>query len=185
MIIGICGKSGSGKSTLAKQIVSIYDDAFYVDIDRIGHKVLSIPLVKQELIDSFERDVVVKNDVDRKRLAEKVFNSRSEMNKLTDITWKYMKLEIDEILSVNKNRIVVLDWILLPFTEYFHLCDLTILLDVPYEIRKRRAMLRDNINEEAFDLREKASVDYTDVNFDFVLQEVKEDFVKGLVKFLR
>ena len=40
------------------------------------------------------------------------------------------------------------------------MCDVKILLDIPYEIRKKRAMKRDNITEEAFDLREQASINF-------------------------
>ena len=42
MIIGICGKSGSGKTTLANQIIeNLPTKAVHLDIDKVGHKVLS------------------------------------------------------------------------------------------------------------------------------------------------
>ena len=62
------------------------------------------------------------------------------------------------------------------------MCDLKILLDIPYEIRKQRAMLRDNITEEAFDLREKASIDYEADKFDHVIRGDQEIEVGKLVK---
>ena len=61
--------------------------------------------------------------------------------------------------------------------------NLKILLDVPYEIRKERAMLRDNITEEAFQLREKASIDYDVNKFDYVISG-EEIEVGKLVKSL-
>ena len=36
------------------------------------------------------------------------------MNKLTDITWKYMQIEIDNFLNINKDKIIIIDWLLLP-----------------------------------------------------------------------
>ena len=80
MIIGICGKSGCGKSTLANQIIELTDNkAIHLDIDKVGHNVLLLPEVKQELIKSFGESVIQENIVDRKRLGEIVFDSRNEM----------------------------------------------------------------------------------------------------------
>ena len=64
------------------------------------------------------------------------------------------------------------------------MCDIKILLDVPYEVRKQRAMKRDNISKEAFALREKASIEFDKKIFDYILDKNEEEFVKRLVKLL-
>ena len=185
MIIGICGKSGSGKSTLANQIVKLTNNkGIHLDIDKIGHKVLLLPDVINELTNSFRESIVKDNNIDRKKIGEMVFNSRNKMNKLSNITWKYMQIEIDNFLNSNKDKIIILDWILLPITKYFSMCDIKILLDIPYNIRKERAIKRDNITKESFDLREKASIDFNPNNFDYVLKENNIETVKKLVKSL-
>lgn len=185
MIIGICGKSGCGKSTLAEQIVLLTNKrAIHLDIDKVGHEVLLLPEVKEELINSFEETIINNNNVDRKKLGEIVFDSRNEMNKLTDATWKYMQIEIDKFLNENKDKIVILDWLLLAVSKYFNMCDIKILLDIPYDIRKQRAIKRDNITEEIFDLREKASIDFDEENFDYVFKVNDEEIVKRMVKSL-
>lgn len=185
MIIGICGKSGCGKSTLANQIIELANNkAIHLDIDKVGHRVLLLPEVQKELINSFGKSVIKENIVDRKKLGEIVFNSKNEMNKLSDITWKYMQIEIDNFLNLNKDKIIILDWLLLPISKYFDMCDIKILLDISYEVRKQRAMKRDNISEEAFDLREKASIGFNESSFDYVLKENDKEIVKRLVKSL-
>ncbi len=185
MIIGVCGKSGSGKSTLANQIIeSTSNDTVHLDIDKVGHNVLSLPEVKNELVSAFGKSIVNENIIDRKKLGQIVFNSRKEMEKLSDITWKYMQIEIDNFLSLHKEKIIVLDWILLPITKYFDLCDVKILLDIPYEIRKQRAIKRDGITEEAFDLRDIASICFDSNDFDYVIKENNLEIVKRLVKLL-
>ena len=185
MIIGICGKSGCGKSTLANQIIELTNNkAIHLDIDKVGHKALLLPEVQKELINSFGESVVKENIVGRKKLGEIVFNSRNEMNKLSDITWKYMQIEIDNFLTIHKDKIIILDWLLLSISKYFDMCDIKILLDIPYEVRKQRAMKRDNISEEAFDLREKASIEFDESVFDYVLKTNDKEIVKRLVKSL-
>lgn len=184
MIIGICGKSGSGKSTLSRTLASNLENATLLDIDKIGHSVLTIPEVKQELINAFGSEILGKDNVDRKKLGEIVFESRKDMQKLSDITWKYMQIEIDKFMSSNEGKIIILDWILLPISKYFEMCDLKVLLDIPYEIRKERAMKRDNISEDKFDLRERASIDFDINNFDYVIKRNNEDEFKRLVKSL-
>lgn len=185
MIIGICGKSGCGKSTLANQIIELTNNkAVHLDIDKVGHSVLLLPEVQKELINSFGESIVKENIVDRKKLGEIVFDSRNEMNKLSDITWKYMQIEIDNFLNLNKDKIIILDWLLLSISKYFNMCDIKILLDITYEIRKQRAMKRDSISEETFDLREKASIEFDENAFDYVLKANDKEIVKRLVKSL-
>ena len=185
MIIGICGKSGCGKSTLANQIIKLTNNkAIHLDIDKVGHKVLLLPKVQEELIKSFGKSIIEDNLVNRKRLGEIVFASRNEMNKLSDITWKYMQIEIDKFLDMNKDKIIILDWLLLSISKYFAMCDIKVLLDIPYDIRKQRAMIRDNITEEAFVLREKASIDFNEDDFDYVLNSNDKEVVKRMMKLL-
>ena len=185
MIIGICGKSGCGKSTLANQIIELTNNkAIHLDIDKVGHRVLLLPEVQEELVSSFGESVVKENIVDRKKLGEIVFDSRNEMNKLSNITWKYMQIEIDNFLNLNKDKIIILDWLLLSISKYFDMCDIKILLDIPYEIRKQRAIKRDNISEEVFDLREKASIEFDESAFNYVIKANDKEIVKRLVKSL-
>ena len=182
MIIGICGKSGSGKSTLAKNIIELSNyKAVHLEIDKVGHRALLNEKAKKELVKEFGESIIKENNVDRKKLGDIVFNSRDEMQKLTDITWKCMQQEIDEFLEDNKDKIVILDWLLLPKTEYFDICDIKILLDVPYEIRKMRAIKRDNITSEAFDLRESSSIEYNKEKFDYVLENSEKENIRKKV----
>lgn len=184
MIIGICGKSGCGKSTLARTLIEHYENAIHLDIDKVGHNALMIEEVKNELVKSYDKDILNGENIDRKKLGEIVFNSRLEMKNLSDITWKYMQIEIDKFLIDNKDKIIILDWLLLPISKYFDKCDVKVLLDIPYEARKERAIKRDNITEEAFDLREKASISFDTNKFDYIINDNSKLEIKRLVKLI-
>ena len=183
MIISICGKSGSGKSTLAKRIIEERKNVIHIDIDKIAHQVLTIPIVKQQLQEQF-KDVLTDNEVDRKKLGPIVFSSTKNMDILTQVTWPHMEQEIDRIISENKDKIIILDYLLLPKTKYFEQSDLKILLDIPKDIRKQRILKRDNITEDTFDLRDSSSIEYDKDEFDFIISSDNYDIkeVLGLNK---
>ena len=127
MIIGICGKSGSGKSTIAKQITSRYKNAVHLDIDKIAHKSHKDEEVKQKIISTFTESVLTNNEIDRKKLGRIVFASKEKMKLLEEITWEFMEKEIDNFIYENKDKIIILDYIVLPLTKYFDKCNIKIL----------------------------------------------------------
>ena len=153
---------------LAKYLLNKYPDYLYIDIDKIGHQVNELPEVKEELIKNFP-DILTDNKIDRKKLGNIVFNDESKMKLLVDITWKYMEREIDKLIGNNKN--VIFDWALLPKVKYFKMCNMKILLDIPYDIRKERIIKRDNISEEYFDIRDKNGYPYNYSDFNIILKD--------------
>ena len=183
MIIGITGNSGSGKTTLARQIQKEKREV-HIDVDKIAHKVLLKDEVKEELVKIYGKKIIQMNEVERKYLREIVFQSRNEMKRLSSVIWKYMEIEIDNIINNNKDKIIIIDWILLPKTKYFNNCDIKILIDIPYSIRKDRVLKRDQIEKDIFILREKASISYQNNEFDFILNDLSKEKTKRLMKQL-
>ena len=82
------------------------------------------------------------------------------------------------------DKIIILDWSFLINTKFFDMCDNKILLDFPNVIRKERAMLRDSISSDKFDLREKNCLDYDIDLFDYVIKDNDKDEFKRMVKKL-
>ena len=74
---------------------------------------------------------------------------------------------IDEIIATNEN--VIIEWILLPQTKYFDMCDVKILCKRSYENRLKAVMERDNISTEYFETREKNSIEYNEDLFDKII----------------
>lgn len=167
MIIGITGKSGVGKSTYARKIAE-ENEFLVVHIDQVSHRILNLPAYKAKLRDMFG-DEVVGDSVDRKRLGDLVFTNRHLYKELSKLIWQAMKGQIDYILSTHEN--VVLDWILLPHTHYWNMCDKKILVVADEDERKRRVMARDNISAEYLSKRDAAGIDYDNIEFD----EIKEN----------
>ena len=103
LLICVTGKSGSGKSTFAKLVADVYD-CVYIDVDEIGHNALIQENVIQGLCQNFGNEILDSNgSVDRKKVGKIVFNDKTKMEILNDLTWQYMEKTIDyELFDVYK-----------------------------------------------------------------------------------
>lgn len=167
MIIGITGRSGVGKSSLSKLLQKFGNNFMYVNFDELGHQILDDYEVQEQIKRSL--GVEVTSSTNRKALAEKIFCDRSKMKVLSDIMYDRMKVEVNAILKTYEN--VILDWILLPHTSYFRLCDIKILVKPKTDnIRKEKVMKRDGLTEIELAMRDSASIKYNENDFDFVIK---------------
>lgn len=186
MLISIVGKSGSGKSTIARTLKSLDEKMLHVDIDQIAHQVLTFREVQEQLQQSFGKKVVMNHEVQRKLLGNIVFSSPEQMAKLTSITWHNMEKLIDQIIENNAEKIILLDYLLLPKTKYFDQSDLKIWVDAPYETRLERVIKREvqerNITPDYFKKREHAGVDYEEGKYDFIINNINREKTQEEVK---
>lgn len=182
MLISIVGKSGSGKTTIAKTLESIDKRIMHIDIDKISHQVLTFPEVQKRIQSDISYDCVIDNEVQRKVLGKIVFASPEQMQILTDITWPSMEKIIDEIIANNQDKVVILDYIMLPKTKFFEQSDLRIWVDAPVEERLERVVRRATNGEEItsayFLQRDAAGVDYEEGKYDIVIKNSKGNDIK-------
>ncbi len=185
MLISICGNSGSGKSFLANKLTNTIDNSLHLDIDVIAHQILTLKIVQDELIEKFGMEIMENGTVSRKKLGKIVFNCKSKMDILKNITWKYMEEEIDKVINDNPKKIIILDYILLPETKYFMESSIKILLNPPDEERKNRIIARDQISEEDYLLRNQARYDYNENDFDFIIYNVSDRVIKRIINRIK
>lgn len=170
MIIGITGKSGSGKSTLSKLIKKFGDNFEYIDFDSIGHQTLD----NKEVQDLIKRKLDIEvSSANQKELANFIFNNQNktlEVKMVTTLMWDKMKEIIDAKLKDNSKNFIF-DWILLPETHYFKMCNIKVLM-VPCNnsFRKKVVVLRDGISSVEMRQRDKAAIKYDECQFDFVIK---------------
>lgn len=169
MTIGITGKSGVGKTTYSNKIAE--DNNFYVvHIDNLSHEVMEREPIRSELIKIFG-DTIIKNEkIDRKYLGDLIFTNRHIYKNMSNLVWRETKDKIDSILKSYKN--VILDWILLPHSHYWEMCDKKILIVADEDRRKEKVMLRDNISKEYLDKRDSASISYDEFDFDEIIENM-------------
>lgn len=169
MLITITGASGSGKSYISKILCSLNQNIVHLNIDTVGHEVLDMPEIRKIVSETFHLKIE-EDKINRRELGDLVFNNHQNMKQLSDITWKAMESIIDNFIEENKNKIIVLDWILIPKTKYFNVSNINILVQANFNSRMKRAILRDGIDEDAFKEREQATLDFTRNNFDYIIE---------------
>ena len=183
MVICIVGKSGSGKSTISNMLEKYSKNIIKLDVDLLSHKTLEIDEVKNEILNKIGNVFDDNFNVDRKQLSKIVFNNHDKLSILNNISWKYMEIMIDNFLEENKDKIVIIDWLLSPLTKYFSKSDLKILVDADYNVRKNRVIKRDNIDDALFYKRELASIDLSKYKYDYIINNnygIKESEVEKI-----
>lgn len=169
MLITITGASGSGKSSISEFLCSLDKNIVHLNIDTVGHKVLEMPKIRKVVSEKFNLNRK-EDKINRKELGDLIFNNHQNMKQLSDITWESMENIIDDFIKENKNKIIILDWILMPKTKYFNVSNINILVQANFNSRMKRATLRDGIDESAFKEREQATLDFTRNNFDYIIE---------------
>ena len=148
-VIGITGNSGSGKTTATK-ILKILCDAEVIDADKVVRE-LSVPGTKylDAIKEKFGESVFLEDGtLNRKALAEKIYNSKEDLEVLNGLTFKYVVEEIKFRIEESKSEIIVLDAPLLFESGLDENCTAVIGLTAPFELKVERIVKRDGISEE-------------------------------------
>ena len=147
-IIGLTGGIGSGKSTIANYIASKGIPVYIADEE--AKKLMELPEVITSVQSIFSENVLDKfGKLDRKKIADLVFNSPTQLPQLNNIVHPLVKNHFIEWLKIHSNAPYVIKEVAILFetggnTAY----DKVILVTAPEEIRIERAMKRDNVSKE-------------------------------------
>lgn len=150
-IIGLTGLTGAGKSTAAQRLTSY--GCYHIDADKVAKDVINnSEAVKNRLKERFGNDVINSDGtVNRSLLAARAFKDEENTNALNGITHPAVTEKIKEMIEQKKNegfRAVIIDAIALFESGEDSLCDFTVAVVAPLDIRLERITARDNITEE-------------------------------------
>lgn len=147
LVLGITGGSGSGKSQVCKLLASM--GAQIIDADEIGHQITAREDVLREIEVEFGSDILNSDGtLNRKKLGEIVFSSKTALETLNVITHKKIFDEIEKILSESYSEIVAIDAAVLKNTRLKNLCNFVVAVVAPQEQRVKRIMQRDYLSEK-------------------------------------
>lgn len=145
-VYGVTGGIGSGKTTVCKIFESLKIPVFYAD--RVGGLLLNDEHVKQIIAKEFGSQVFAEDKIDRKKLAQLVFNDKPSLEKLNTIIHPRVAKEFDA-WKTNTNSIYGLKEAAILFESGSNKgLDGIIYIAAPQELRIQRVTKRDGVTKQ-------------------------------------
>ena len=150
IVIGITGPTGAGKTTALNELEKL--GGAVIDCDAVYHEMLESDITLQNMIINRFGDIRnEKNGIDRKKLGAIVFKDPQALKELDQIVHKaiYDAVSglIDGYRAAGTYRAAAIDAIGLFESGLNGLCDTTLAITAPAEIRVKRIMVREGISE--------------------------------------
>ena len=169
MIIGITGGTGCGKTTALEVISQL--GGVVLDCDAIYHDLLK---TNQDLLGQIAArfpGTVENGQLLRKKLGQLVFSDPQALSDLNGITHRFVCQAVKEALK-DHPPLAAIDAIALVESGLSRLCDVTVAVTAPVDVRVARLMVRDRIPESYARARIAAqpSEDFFRTNCDYVLE---------------
>lgn len=150
VILGITGGTGSGKTSALEAIRDL--GGTVIDCDAVYHEMLETsPELRRAIETRFHGVFRSDGTLDRKKLGELVFENRERMEQLNEIIFQILVPEVRR--RCEDGELVAVDAINLLESGLSSICDQTIAITAPAELRIRRIMTRDGIDERYARLR--------------------------------
>lgn len=149
--IGLCGSSGSGKGYVCKKFKAYGVE--YIDTDKVYRDIaVGGSECVNELCSYFGEGILSEDGtLNRKELSKRVFegdNAAEHLKVLNEITHKYIRYETVRILEENESKGVIATIIDAPVlfeSGFDDMCDVTVCVTAPTELKIKRILKRDNI----------------------------------------
>lgn len=158
-VFGITGGSGTGKSTVSdifrKQGITVIDaDKSAREVVKKGSKCLD------ELCTFFGDDILFDDKtLNRKKLGGIVFSDKEKLEKLNEITHKYIKADIEDKLAACSTPLAAIDGAVIIGSNVEDLCEFIISVTAERTERISRICIRDGIDEQTAAQRINAQPD--------------------------
>ena len=145
MIIGITGGTGCGKTTALNALKQL--GATTLDCDAIYHRLLKEDTALLSAVNSRFPGVVKNGVLSRADLAAIVFNDKAALADLNQLTHSAVKEQVALALAKNP-PLAAIDAIALFESGLADLCDVTVAVTAPEQVRITRLTARDGITPE-------------------------------------
>lgn len=191
IILGITGPTGAGKTTLLREVEKLGGGV--IDCDAVYHELLERDAALQAALEQAFgplRDQA--GAIDRKKLGAVVFHDPEKLGTLNAIAWEAVVARTRALVEEYRRQgraLAAIDAIALLECPAKELCQLTVAVLAPQEVRVRRIMAREGISEDYAWARVKAQKPdaYFMENCDYVLVNdcgTAEEFARKAQEFL-
>ena len=144
VVIGITGGTGSGKTSALNAIRDL--GGVVIDCDAVYHEMLDQDAELRHAIEvKFHGVFNSDGSLNRKKLGELVFENKERMAQLNEAIYQFLVPEVQR--RAREGNLTAIDAINLIESGVGELCDRTVAVTAPAELRVRRIMARDGIDE--------------------------------------
>lgn len=148
MIIGIVGGVGCGKSTVLTYLKEKYN-AYIIEADKVAKEIMEKGNeVYNKVIREFPESLDKDDNIDRKKLAEIVFNDAKKLEALNNITHPGTIKEITDRINNSSNQLVIVESAILIGSGIDKMCDEIWYVYCDLEKRIKRLMDSRGYSEE-------------------------------------
>ena len=155
-VYGITGGAGTGKSEVIKMLQQNFGGCVIMS-DEVARELMQKGNISyQQIVEYFGRDILMDDgEIDRKKLADHVFNNKEALEKLNSMTHPYVKEEIRKLIAEaeasGECRFVALESAILLECGYEDICDEFWYVYTKPEIRRQRMKETRNYSDEKVD----------------------------------
>lgn len=150
--IGITGGIGSGKSIATRIFQAMGYPVFYADKE--AKKIMtSNQKVIQEITTIFGKEAYIKGELNKKHLANKIFNHPELKNKINQIVHPAVRSEFNKLVEKSKGQLVFNEAAILFETGAYKNFDYTICVVADKELRIKRVQQRDGMTDKEIESR--------------------------------
>ena len=148
IVIGITGGTGAGKTSLLRALQK--QDACVLDCDRIYHEMLGSDESLRAVLRKAFGSAIFRADgsVDVHAIGLIVFYDKEKLSELDAIVRAHVPRECARRMAASDKRLIGLDAIKLIECGLGAICDATVAVTAPEEVRVKRIMARDSITED-------------------------------------
>lgn len=108
LVIGVTGIPASGKSTVASYVAKKCHGQV-INADKVGHAILRKAIIQRALVRRWGKNVLYKNELSRKKIANIVFSSEKERLFLNKTLWPVLSQCIRKMINESKSTVIILD----------------------------------------------------------------------------
>jgi len=153
--VGITGNIGSGKTTVSKLFELLGVPVFYAD-DAAKNIMVTDAILIAEIKTAFgEQSYFDDGTLNRKHIAGIVFNDAAQLAKLNSLTHPAVFRAFDDwSAQITRAPYVIKEAALLFESSSFKMCDKSIMVTAPFEMRIQRVIQRDQLDRAEIEKRE-------------------------------
>ena len=152
IVLGLTGGTGAGKTSALNTIRELGGEI--IDCDAVYHEMLDHDQELRNTINAtFPGVFGPDGKLNRQKLGQEVFAKKERLDKLNAIVFRFLIPELERRMDSIPDGLYAIDAINLIESGLDRLCDRTIAVTAPTELRVRRIMARDNITEQYARLR--------------------------------